>query len=83
KFAMYWVVACIGVHSFAMQCKEEDRDGEGDVDADPFIAEGLSSSSDSESNSLPATTRNRGTCLQVARAKRDKLKWALFHAQEK
>ena len=48
KFATYWITVCIGVHAFAMQCENEEWE---DVDSDfedPFIAEGLSSSSDSE-----------------------------------
>ena len=49
KYATYWVVACIALHSFALQCEEVERDSDSDVDGDPFIREGLSSSdSDSE-----------------------------------
>lgn len=49
KFATYWVAACIGVHSFAMQCEDDERnDGNEDAAiADPFICEGLSSSDES------------------------------------
>ena len=50
KFATYWVLACVAIHSFAMQCEEEERRAEGGdsdgVDDDPFIYEGLSSSSE-------------------------------------
>ncbi|KAF7359978.1 DDE Tnp4 domain-containing protein [Mycena venus] len=87
KFATYWVAACIGVHSFAMQCEEEERgagsDDEG-VMADPFIEEGLSSSSSSSGNEAPAAShqRGRGTRLQSGKAKREALKRALFKAKE-
>ncbi|KDQ52058.1 hypothetical protein JAAARDRAFT_91379, partial [Jaapia argillacea MUCL 33604] len=51
KFATYWVIACIAVHAYAMQCEDEEREDDSDaVDADPFIAEGLSSLSDSDEN---------------------------------
>lgn len=82
KFATYWIAACIGVHAFAMQCEDEERK---DVDSDfedPFIAEGLSSSSGSE----PTPQRYRGNIsqrrLHAAKAKREKLKRALFRAKE-
>jgi hypothetical protein len=45
-FATYWIAACIGLHSFAMQCEEDenpDRDSTTDPEMrDPFIDEGLS-----------------------------------------
>ena len=49
--ATYWVAACIGIHSFAMQCEEREQQlnvSDSDLSApeDPFIAEGLSSSSE-------------------------------------
>ena len=49
--ATYWVAACIGIHSFAMQCEEQERqldasDSDLSPPEDPFIAEGLSSSSE-------------------------------------
>jgi hypothetical protein len=49
--ATYWVAACIGLHSFAMQCEDKERelDSDNSGSEDPFIAEGLSfSSSDSD-----------------------------------
>ena len=51
-FTTYWVTACVWVHSFAMQCEEHEQhldNSDSDLSAapeDPFIAEGLSSSSD-------------------------------------
>ena len=82
KFATYWIAACIGVHAFAMQCEDEERE---DVDSDfedSFIAEGLSSSSDSE----PTPQQYRGNIsqhqLHATKSKREKLKRALFRAKE-
>jgi hypothetical protein len=83
KFATYWVAACIGVHSFAMQCEEEERgleDDEEAVMADPFIVEGLSSSSDSEGN-VAAAVPNR--TAHAGKAKREHLKQVLFRAKER
>jgi hypothetical protein len=59
KIATYWVSACIGIHSFAMDCEERERgeDADSDDEPDPFIAEGLSSeseSSDSDARVQPA-----------------------------
>jgi hypothetical protein len=55
KFATYWIAACVGLHAFAMQCEEDEHmDGDGSEYEDPFIAEGLlSSSSDDGDNALP------------------------------
>jgi hypothetical protein len=83
KFATYWVAACVGVHSFAMQCEEEERGPVSDdeaVMADPFIDEGLSSSSDSEGNSrqVPANIP-----VHAGKAKREQLKRRLFKAKER
>lgn len=82
KFATYWVVACVGVHSFAMRSEAEER-GDSDeeaVMADPFINEGLSSSSDSEANAVlaPATPH-----IHSARTKREYLKRRLFKAKDR
>ncbi|KAE9396662.1 hypothetical protein BT96DRAFT_824371, partial [Gymnopus androsaceus JB14] len=51
-FATFWIIGAIGVHSFAMQCKAEERyeeDEEWDFLKDPFLAAGLDDS-DSESD---------------------------------
>ena len=60
KFTTYWVVAAIGVHSFAMKC-EKDEHGAEDSD-DLFIAEGVSSPSDSDREQVAPfpTTQSRG-----------------------
>jgi hypothetical protein len=89
----YWVAACIGIHSFAMQCKEEERQLDASESAsdlfaseDPFVAEGLSSSSDSEVNTMTVTTSippraGPTTHLQAGKAHREKLKEQLFCAK--
>lgn len=61
KFATYWVAACIGIHAFAMQCEDDER-SDSNSDQDPFIAEGLSSSSDFDIAPLP---QNRGQPSQL------------------
>jgi hypothetical protein len=83
KFATYWVAACIGVHSFAMECEDTERDAEAEEDAvmaDPFINEGLSSSSDSDANAAYAPP---GTRFHAGKTKREDLKRRLFRAKEK
>ena len=87
KFTTYWVVACVAVHAFAMECEEKERLDDGDhdgIDADPFIAEGLSSSSDSDNNAnqLPVNQRPTGTRLQAGKRFRQQLKDTLFCAKE-
>jgi hypothetical protein len=84
KFATYWVAACIGIHAFAMQCEDEEREGDDSDFEDPFIAEGLSSSS-SDSEIAPQPPRGNASQrrLHAAKAKREKLKRALFRAKEK
>lgn len=89
KFATLWVLACVALHSFAMTCEQEERDAAGEesdnVDADPFIHEGLSSdsSSDSGSERTPASDRWAGTRLQAGKARREGLKAALLRAKER
>ncbi|KAF8231832.1 hypothetical protein L208DRAFT_1275302, partial [Tricholoma matsutake] len=87
--ATYWVAACIGVHSFAMQCKEckwqYDNDVNSDLSApkDPFIAEGLSSSSDSDvatTMPLPRSTIP-ATHLRAGKAHCENLKEKLFRSK--
>ncbi|KAJ7736985.1 hypothetical protein DFH07DRAFT_779520 [Mycena maculata] len=83
KFATYWVAACVGVHSFAMRSEEEERgpdSAEEAVMADPFIHEGLSSSSDSEANGAPAAAPRRN---HAGREKRKDLKHLLFKAKKR
>jgi hypothetical protein len=81
RFATYWIAACIGIHTFAMQCEEQERGADSDdeaVMADPFINEGLSSTSESEENTGLA---QNGTRVHVGKAKREELKRRLFKAK--
>lgn len=86
KFATYWVAACIGIHAFAMQCEDDERaEGDEEMREDPFIAEGLSSSSESDDNGgqrLLQRPANQPR-LQAEKAQREKLKRALFRAKER
>jgi hypothetical protein len=66
-----------------MQCEEEEwglEDDEEAVMADPFIVEGLSSSSDSEGN-VAAAVPNR--TAHAGKAKREHLKQVLCRAKER
>ena len=86
RFATYWIAACIGIHAFVMQCEDEERDDANSNFEDPFIAEGLSPS-DSDSDDSAPQRLPRGNASQhrlyAAKAKREKLKQALFRAKEK
>jgi len=84
KVATYWVAGCVAIHSFAMQCEADERsDDESDAAMqDPFIMEGLSSDSDSDSIYPPTEcTRIAGTHLQGGKAHRQWLKERHFHAK--
>jgi hypothetical protein len=86
KFATYWVAACIGIHVFAMMCEDEEREEDPDQDfVDPFIAEGLSSSDSEDDSNVRASHPGpaSGRRLQQGKAKREKLKRALFRAKER
>jgi hypothetical protein len=72
KFATYWVASCIGIHAFAMQCEAEETPNH-DAMQDPFINEGLSSSSSSD-NVAPARPRRSLARLHAAKAHCEKLK---------
>jgi hypothetical protein len=82
KFSTYWVAACIGLHAFAMQDEAEEKSLDQIFDEharDPFINEGLSSSSDSNwSNDDAPLARIPARQLHAARARREKLKQHLF-----
>lgn len=89
KFATYWVAACVGIHSFAMQCeakeKAELQESDDEDFIDPFIYEGLSSDSDSDTGALPIVTRGSAGTLRLrqGKEKREQLKRRLFRAKEK
>jgi hypothetical protein len=80
--ATYWIAACIGLHSFAMQQEDEenpDRDTTNPGTRDPFIDEGLSSS-ESEGDDGQAARLRISDRLKKGKAKRERLKRRLFCA---
>ena len=84
KFATYWIVACVGLHAFAMQCEEDERTDDDSEHEDPFIAEGLSSSSsDDDAPPLQPSQNPNLQRLQTVKAQWERLKWALFSAKDR
>ena len=81
KFATYWVLACIATHNFAMECESEERAEDESADEDPFILEGLSSSSESDDDPIRVVPTVGRRSLNAARARREELKEALFRAK--
>ena len=92
--ATYWVAVHIGIHSFAMQCEERERqldasDSDLSPPEDPFIAGGLSSSSelDAGANTTVSQPQHNGATyshtqrLQAGKAHHEKLKKELFRAK--
>ena len=81
KFATYWIVACIGIHAFAMQCEDKERSDDKESEEDLFITEGVSSS---ESDGIgPPREPASQQWLRVGKARREELKRALFRAKER
>lgn len=80
--ATYWIAACVAIHSFAVQFEQcEHAAIASAVDnkwVDPFIAEGLVDEEGSESGMPPAHSRTSSTCLETAKACREKLKQCLL-----
>jgi hypothetical protein len=86
KIATYWVSACIGVHTFAIRCEEEERGGD-DPDSDnpdPFIAEGLlSDSGSSDAEVTLGRQEGSGDRLTEGKQFREMLKAKLFRSKER
>jgi hypothetical protein len=91
--AMYWVAACIGIHSFALKHEiQKNREQDPDFDEnnpyqDPFINEGLSDSEDdgqegAEGDTSTGTSRISAR-LRRGKAHREKLKRLLFQAKNR
>jgi hypothetical protein len=80
KFTTYWIACCIGLHAFAMACEEEEllREGRSKDQWDPFIDEGISSSSNLDRNAAPATAQRVSRCLKKGKAHRERLKQRLL-----
>lgn len=70
-----------------MKCEADERhanDADDDQEDDPFIAEGLTSSSKSDNiTNVPLHSAPNQDRLQAGKARREVLKWALFCAKEK
>ncbi|KAG1863702.1 hypothetical protein F4604DRAFT_1929118 [Suillus subluteus] len=70
QFATYWIAACVGLHAFAMQCKADEHERDNSDSEDPFIAQGLSSDSDSDSHAnLPSVLQGPASGLHLHKAK--------------
>jgi hypothetical protein len=92
KFATYWVVSCIGLHAFAMKCEADERgvdENSSTNKLDPFVFEGLSSTSEAEVHPFipPPPTRPhqrqmRATTLAAGKARREHLKAALLRHKQ-
>ena len=67
KSTVYWVVACIAIHSFATRCELERQVDDCDLADDPFVTAGLSPASDNGEPTLP-TGQTQGSA-QLARGK--------------
>lgn len=85
KCSTYWVAARVGIHAFAMMCEDAERSEDEERAPDPFIAEGLSSSSDTDLNILPAQARGSLSQqrLRAGKARRESLKRSLLRAKER
>lgn len=88
KLATYWIVSCIAVHSFAMQCEEEERAEDGsdyDPTCDLFVAEGMDGGESDWSDVNVDRGEGRGRrgprFLEEAKQRQEKLKEALFHSR--
>jgi len=86
--ATYWVAACIGIHSFAMQHEEKEwqqdnSDSDLSTPEDPFVAEGLSSDPElSDVNTtIPPRINTPATRLRAGKGHHERLKTWLFRAK--
>ena len=59
KFATYCIVLCIAIHAFAMQCEAKEWEDEDSEFEDPFIVEGLSSSSSNSDVSIKCQSESK------------------------
>jgi hypothetical protein len=82
KSAVYQVVACIVIHSFAIRCELERKADDYDLADDPFVAGGLLPARD-ESERTPLAGHTQGSArLARGREKRERLKAAWMAANE-
>jgi len=90
RIATYWVATCIAVHMFAFWIEREEC-GDNDQDyLNPFMEEGMTSSSMSASEDLGSgsdsdacgqSTQGRSRFLSAAKKFRSTLKHRLFRAK--
>jgi hypothetical protein len=82
KMAVYWIVACISIHSFAIQCKLERQADDHDLADDPFVAAGLPPAHDKREQ-IPATGQTHGAArLARGKQKREELRTAWMTGRE-
>jgi len=82
KSAVYWVVACIAIHSFATRCELGRWADDYDPADDPFVSVGLSPAHD-DSEQMPLTSQTRGSArLARGKEKREQLKAAWMAERE-
>ena len=80
KIAVYWVIACISIHSFAVHCELGRKADDHDLADDPFVTAGLSSN---DNERLLATGQNQGSArLARGKQKREQLKAAWIAENE-
>ena len=76
KSAVYWVVACIAIHSFATRCELGRRVDDYNLADDPFVTAGLSPVQN-DGEHVPPTGQTQGLArLARGKAKREQLKAA-------
>ncbi|KAF9536532.1 hypothetical protein CPC08DRAFT_652079, partial [Agrocybe pediades] len=85
KYATFWIVACIGLHAFAMKCEDEEKAmGTGtDTSVEDFIRQGLDIQPPSPFSYQPPPHPHRGSAkLAAGKAHREHLKKVLLEAKE-
>lgn len=84
KFATYWAVACIAIHTFALRHELDAKDSDYDAAKDPFVAAGIltDTSSDQERTIRRGRVRRGPRNLEAAKARRLDLKRAILRKRE-
>jgi hypothetical protein len=79
---VYWVVACISIHSFATRCELERQADDHDLADDPFITADLLNSCE-DSGPTPLSGQTQGSArLMRGKEKRERLKAAWMAENE-
>ena len=82
KGAVYWVVACIAIHSFATRCELGRRADDYNLADDPFVTAGLSPVHNDGEPTLPTGQTQGSARLARGKAKRESLKAAWMAERE-